>query len=199
MKAEYIRYDLGSRNLLVASNGGPGVGYVLPLPHQGQPRARRPELQVRHVLAPVPPRALGPGRRLSFSNAARRRLRRPRSARPLGHLAHPLAQGGDRCPRQQVDRAPLLGHDCGSGLDRRVLVGDAGLQRVEAGFGIGRHEGVHSPRKRPGRKPGPVFNSDCRTAISWSGRRRGPSGLKCAGRRRRRPSRAVGAPAPSRL
>ena len=28
VKAEYIRYDLGSRNLLVASTGGPGVGYV---------------------------------------------------------------------------------------------------------------------------------------------------------------------------
>ncbi|QRE74861.1 outer membrane protein [Methylobacterium aquaticum] len=27
VKAEYIRYDLGSRNLLVASTGGPGVGY----------------------------------------------------------------------------------------------------------------------------------------------------------------------------
>jgi len=27
LKAEYLRYDLGSRNLLVASVGGPGVGY----------------------------------------------------------------------------------------------------------------------------------------------------------------------------
>nr|WP_204262642.1 porin family protein [Methylobacterium sp. BTF04] len=27
VKAEYLRYDLGSRNLLVASTGGPGVGY----------------------------------------------------------------------------------------------------------------------------------------------------------------------------
>ncbi|WP_430910264.1 outer membrane protein [Methylobacterium sp. sgz302541] len=28
VKAEYLRYDLGSRNLLVASTGGPGIGYV---------------------------------------------------------------------------------------------------------------------------------------------------------------------------
>nr|WP_210301956.1 porin family protein [Methylobacterium brachythecii] len=27
IKAEYLRYDLGSRNLLVATRGGPGVGY----------------------------------------------------------------------------------------------------------------------------------------------------------------------------
>ncbi|MCC0807967.1 porin family protein [Methylobacterium sp. W2] len=27
LKAEYLRYDLGSRNLLVASTGGPGIGY----------------------------------------------------------------------------------------------------------------------------------------------------------------------------
>ena len=28
LKAEYLRYDLGSRNVFVPSVGGPGVGYV---------------------------------------------------------------------------------------------------------------------------------------------------------------------------
>ncbi|MBW4980751.1 hypothetical protein KZZ05_20975, partial [Marinobacter adhaerens] len=28
IKAEYLRYDLGSHNLLVGSVGGPGVGYI---------------------------------------------------------------------------------------------------------------------------------------------------------------------------